>query len=285
MRTRPARRVARELVPDDARARPRRRARRGGALRRRRRRRFPRDGDEARRVGRIAPGPREASALGAPGGSEGQRTALGEAEKPRGPTCPHGKADRGYFCRECPGKGICKHGRRRPKCKECKGCPHGKADRGYFCRECPGKGICKHGRQRPKCKECKGAGICVHGRVRSRCKECRGGSICDHGRRRSQCKECRGGSICKHGKQRYRCRDCGGGGICEHGRERNKCRDCGGSGAAAAAAFDEEELDLLAKIASAVGRHVEVLKEEEVTQIAKAICGGPSLRAIRSIRA
>ena len=70
-------------------------------------------------------------------------------------------------------------------------CPHGKADRGYFCKECPGKGICEHGRQRYSCKECGGSGICEHGRVRSTCKECGGSPICEHGRRRTQCKKCR----------------------------------------------------------------------------------------------
>ncbi len=87
-------------------------------------------------------------------------------------------------------------------------CQHGKADRGYFCKECPGKGICEHGRQRHKCKECGGSQICEHGRQQSRCKECGGGSICDHGRRRSQCKECGGSGICEHGRQRYRCKTC-----------------------------------------------------------------------------
>ena len=51
-------------------------------------------------------------------------------------------------------------------------CPHGRANRGYLCKECPGKGICEHGRRRNECKECGGSSICEHGRVRSRCKEC-----------------------------------------------------------------------------------------------------------------
>ena len=70
-------------------------------------------------------------------------------------------------------------------------CPHGKGQGGYFCKECPGKGICEHGRVRRTCKECGGSQICEHGRQRSQCKECGGGSIFEHGRRRSQCKECR----------------------------------------------------------------------------------------------
>ena len=69
-------------------------------------------------------------------------------------------------------------------------CPHGKADRGYYCKECPGKGICEHGRQRRKCKECGGSQICEHGRERSKCKECGGSQICEHGRWRSECKAC-----------------------------------------------------------------------------------------------
>ena len=50
-------------------------------------------------------------------------------------------------------------------------CPHGKADRGYYCKECPGKGICEHGRVRRNCKECGGSSICEHGRERCNCKE------------------------------------------------------------------------------------------------------------------
>ena len=87
-------------------------------------------------------------------------------------------------------------------------CPHGKADRGYFCKECPGKGICEHGRRRYSCKECGGSSICEHGRVRSQCKECGGGSICEHGRRRESCKECGGSQICEHGRERRKCKAC-----------------------------------------------------------------------------
>ena len=52
-------------------------------------------------------------------------------------------------------------------------CPHGKGKGGYLCKECPGKGICEHGRVRHSCKECGGSSICEHGRRRDRCKECR----------------------------------------------------------------------------------------------------------------
>ena len=87
-------------------------------------------------------------------------------------------------------------------------CVHGRSQGGYLCKECPGKGICEHGRQRSQCKECGGASVCEHGRVRSKCKECGGSGICEHGRVRSTCKECGGSSICEHGKMRYRCKEC-----------------------------------------------------------------------------
>ena len=70
-------------------------------------------------------------------------------------------------------------------------CVHGRRQRGYYCKECPGKGICEHGRVRRQCKECGGSSICEHGRQRSECKECGGSGICEHGRRRSRCKDCR----------------------------------------------------------------------------------------------
>ena len=53
-----------------------------------------------------------------------------------------------------------------------KTCVHGKGQGGYLCKECPGKGICEHGRERNYCKECGGSSICEHGRQRSKCKAC-----------------------------------------------------------------------------------------------------------------
>ena len=106
--------------------------------------------------------------------SLGKRPRSGNTKPPRGPTCPHGKGQGGYFCKECPGKGICEHGRNRSRCKEC-----------------GGSSICEHGRVRSQCKECGGSGICEHGRHRKVCKECGGSQICEHGRRRHNCKECR----------------------------------------------------------------------------------------------
>ena len=185
------------------------------------------------------------------GNEETQQTArfamapLALGKRPRstwgqgsGETCVHGKGWRGYYCKECPGKGICEHGRERSKCKECGGseiCEHGRVR--SQCKECGGGGICEHGRQRSQCKECGGSGICEHGRVRSQCKECGGSQICEHGRMRSQCKECGGGSICEHGRVRSQCKECGGGSICEHGRRRSRCKECRAAREAAAPAL------------------------------------------------
>ena len=69
--------------------------------------------------------------------SLGKRPRSGEAKRPQAPKCPHGKGKGGYFCKECPGKGICEHGRRRTQCKEC-----------------GGSQICEHGRRRSTCKAC-----------------------------------------------------------------------------------------------------------------------------------
>ena len=115
-------------------------------------------------------------------------------------------------------------------------CPHGKVKRGYLCKECPGKGICEHGRQRAQCKACGGSAFCEHGRQRSRCKACGGSGICEHGRQRAQCKACGGSAFCEHGRQRSRCKACGGSGICEHGRQRSGCTECRDARAASAQA-------------------------------------------------
>ncbi len=117
--------------------------------------------------------------------------------------CPHGKARNGYRCKECGGKGLCKHGRDRSRCKECGGkkqvrkrCPHGKALNGYFCKECGGKGLCKHDRRRDQCV--------------------------DRGKKRAPRPRC------PHGKAKngYYCKECGGKGLCKHGRQHLKCDDC-----------------------------------------------------------
>lgn len=87
-------------------------------------------------------------------------------------------------------------------------CPHGRAQKGYYCKECLGKGICPHLCQKSQCKDCGGSQICTHGRQRSRCRECGGSQICVHGRRRSRCIQCGGGSLCEHGRRRNCCQKC-----------------------------------------------------------------------------
>jgi hypothetical protein len=172
--------------------------------------------------------------------------------------CLHGFIDNGYFCRDCGGKGICEHKRRRHQCKECDGsfcehkrrkdrckdckalgiggqslCEHNRQH--SVCKECNGIGICEHNKVRCRCKDCGGSQICEHQRARATCRECGGSQICEHGRQRRMCKECGGSSICPHGTQnRYYCRKCkdegiGGAGFCEHDRVRKTCRECGGT--------------------------------------------------------
>ena len=74
--------------------------------------------------------------------------------KPKTVICKHGKSK--YFCKECKGSQICKHDKSK-----------------YFCKECGGKGICEHGKSRYFCKECGGKGICEHGTSKYTCKYCR----------------------------------------------------------------------------------------------------------------
>ena len=52
-----------------------------------------------------------------------------------------------------------------------------------YCKDCQGRGICKHQRRRSRCKECGGATMCPHQREKSRCKQCGGAGICPRQRR------------------------------------------------------------------------------------------------------
>jgi len=52
---------------------------------------------------------------------------------------------------------------------------------------------CEHGKRKYRCRECKGVGICYHDRRRYRCRFCRGASICDHNKERARCRECNPG--------------------------------------------------------------------------------------------
>ena len=144
--------------------------------------------------------------------------------------CIHGKSKNGYYCKMCPGKGICEHNNRKSICKSCGGnqiCQHNKHR--SHCRECGGSAFCEHNRQRQICRDCNGSSICQHNRERSKCTECHGKSVCEHNRQRSKCTECHGKSVCEHNRQRYHCVDCKGSGICEHNKRRNRCKNCEGS--------------------------------------------------------
>jgi hypothetical protein len=63
---------------------------------------------------------------------------------------------------------------------------------GYYCKECPGKGICEHGVRRPRCRRCENGGreFCKHGTRQYRCRKCGGVSICEHNKRRTNCNIC-----------------------------------------------------------------------------------------------
>ena len=129
--------------------------------------------------------------------------------------CVHGKANGGYFCKECPGKGICEHGKQKRVCKDCDGtsfCEHGK--RKELCKECGGRGFCEHGKQKAQCKRCGGRGFCEHGKFKAMCKECGGSAFCEHGKQKAYCKICCGNVYCEHDKRRSLCKECGGSSLC-----------------------------------------------------------------------
>ena len=147
--------------------------------------------------------------------------------------CIHGKAQNGYFCKECPGKGICFHGKQKHLCTlGCGGssiCSHGKPKN--RCKlGCGGASICSHGKQKSLCNlGCGGSSICSHGKQKSHCKlGCGGSSICSHGKRKNRCTlGCGGSSICSHGKRKSRCKlGCSGSAICVHNRIKYSCKDC-----------------------------------------------------------
>eukprot|EP00919_Chromeraceae_sp_WS-2016_P045313 GHVR01107945.1.p1 GENE.GHVR01107945.1~~GHVR01107945.1.p1 ORF type:complete len:287 (+),score=127.24 GHVR01107945.1:672-1532(+) len=96
-----------------------------------------------------------------------------------------------FFCKECGGKGICEHGKRRKDCRHC------------------GKGYCSHGKLRRRCLDCGGKGICEHNRVRYRCFQCR---KCAHGVLAVDCPACvsvkQTAKLCVHGLVKRTCGDC-----------------------------------------------------------------------------
>mmetsp|Transcript_34255 Transcript_34255/g.42246 ORF Transcript_34255/g.42246 Transcript_34255/m.42246 type:complete len:146 (-) Transcript_34255:286-723(-) len=56
--------------------------------------------------------------------SSQQSTCKRKPQKP----CVHGRMNNGYYCQECPGKGICPHKKSRSRCKVCR--PNGRKSRG-----------------------------------------------------------------------------------------------------------------------------------------------------------
>ena len=76
-----------------------------------------------------------------------------------GRTCQHGV--RGYYCKACPGKGICEHQRHKDDCKDCR------AARGLGPRK---KARCECGRIKEHCQKCGGAQLCEHGHQRYACR-------------------------------------------------------------------------------------------------------------------
>lgn len=86
---------------------------------------------------------------------------------------------------------------------------------------------CEHGKRRCRCKECKGVSICEHNRERIDCRDCKGTNFCLHDKRKTQCRECDGSSFCKeHGCRKNMCKECKGVNICEHNKQKNECKKC-----------------------------------------------------------
>ena len=78
-------------------------------------------------------------------------------------------------------------------------CPHGRGEKGRYCRHCKGKNaFCKHGNYARNCKPCWGAGICRHSHVKRFCSKgdpdasC-GKDLCkEHRSNKRTCKICKG---------------------------------------------------------------------------------------------
>jgi hypothetical protein len=61
--------------------------------------------------------------------------------------------------------------------------------------------LCKHGRRKSRCKDCGGSGLCEHKRERSRCKDFVGSGLCEHKRERRRFRDCGGSGLCEHQRQ------------------------------------------------------------------------------------
>lgn len=140
-------------------------------------------------------------------------------------------------------QGLCRHGRRRKMCVDCKEeyeadghvsdiCEHLTIRRN--CKICKGGNVCQHGKRKNECPDCKEeyeaqgniSQICEHGRIRSHCRDCDGSIFCEHNKERAHCVKCKGSQICQHNKERNHCALCSGKGTCIHDRQIAFCKDC-----------------------------------------------------------
>ena len=98
--------------------------------------------------------------------------------------------------------------------------------RKYYCKKCPGKGICEHAKERRRCQACVDTGAVQKQEPRKKTEV-----LCIHRVKKYYCKKCPGKGICEHAKVRHFCKKCPGKGICEHGKEWRWCKACVDTGA------------------------------------------------------
>jgi len=141
--------------------------------------------------------------------------------------CGHGRANHGYRCKECGGKGICPCNKVRTQCKKCNPAGFCRHDRKEAqCVDCDGSQICACKKQKAKCPIHGGSALCEHLIQRAFCTICGGSQICKHLKHLSQCEECGGSSLCECGHQRANCKKCKGSNICDHGEYKSLCIEC-----------------------------------------------------------
>lgn len=148
--------------------------------------------------------------------------------------CIHGGYNNGYFCKQCPGKGLCvPHLKQKAQCRLCMGssiCKEHKKIKSR-CIKCKGSETCEHKHIRRNCKICKGYTLCIiHNRQYYTCTLCKGPGVCVHNKRKNLCLLCDGKSRCVHGRIKSYCAPCGGKSMCVHNRLKRTCKPCGGSG-------------------------------------------------------
>jgi hypothetical protein len=106
-----------------------------------------------------------------------------------------------------------------------KGCEHNKDK--YYCVVCKGAGMCFHGVRKARCKDCgDGSEICNHNKIKHNCRECGENTYCIHDKRKYECRECKGGGVCIHDKIRSKCKKCDGTQICIHSKRKDNCIIC-----------------------------------------------------------